>query len=310
VLAAGMATLADGTDGGGSIRIPASVNGVFGYKPPFGRNPLDREHPGEDLLHYGPLARSVADYALMQNVMSGKHPADLYSLGDKVVLPEKYESIAGARIALSIDLGYYEVDSEVRKNTLAAAETFRTLGCVVDEVELGWGWDVWDTWVATWEALSWALGGGLLTEWRDKMDPFLVKLMEKGSQHDVKKFYAMHKAKYDMHQKLLAATEGYDFLIAPTTAIPAPKADRKNDEPLIINGKSIAATHGGWWMTYPFNMLSQFPVMSVPTGFCSKTGVPTGLQIVGPTFDDLSVFRAASAFEAATQPWKTRRPAL
>jgi Asp-tRNA(Asn)/Glu-tRNA(Gln) amidotransferase A subunit family amidase len=78
-----MTTLADGTDGGGSIRIPASVNGIFGYKPPFGRNPTDREHPGETVLHYGPLTRTVADAALMQNVMSGAHPADIYSLREE-----------------------------------------------------------------------------------------------------------------------------------------------------------------------------------------------------------------------------------
>src|SRR5215467_9567576 len=77
-LAAGFTTLADGTDGGGSIRIPASINGVYGFKAPFGRNPLDREHPGEWLLHYGGLARSVADSALIQNVISGPHPADIY----------------------------------------------------------------------------------------------------------------------------------------------------------------------------------------------------------------------------------------
>jgi len=308
-LAAGMTTIADGTDGGGSIRMPSSLSGIFGYKPPFGRNPVDREHPGETMLHYGPMARSVGDCALMQNVMSGKHPADLYSLADKVVLPEFYESIAGLKIALSVDLGYFEVDSEVRKNTLAAAETFRSLGCIVDEVELGWGNEVWKAWLTTWEGLFWSLCGDLLPEWREKMTPYVVKILEDGSKHDVKSFYAMHKVKYEMHQKLLAATAGYDVMIAPTLAF-APKADRKDDDPLIINGRTIENTYGGWMMTYPFNLLSQLPVMSVPSGFCSQTGVPTGLQIVGPTFDDLSVFRVASAFDAATRPWKSRRPTL
>src|SRR5262249_21014084 len=122
VLAAGMSTLADGTDGGGSIRIPASVNGVVGYKPPFGRNPLDLDHPFESILHYGPMARSVADAALMQNVMSGPHLDDICTIREKVVLPEGSEDIRGWRIAYSMDLGFYAVDQEVRRNTLAAVE--------------------------------------------------------------------------------------------------------------------------------------------------------------------------------------------
>ena len=88
-VAAGMTTVADGTDGGGSIRIPASACGIFGYKPPFGRNPLDREHPYESILHYGPMARSVADGALMQNVMSGPHEVDICSLRTRLRLPRR-----------------------------------------------------------------------------------------------------------------------------------------------------------------------------------------------------------------------------
>ena len=83
-VAAGMTTVADGTDGGGSIRIPSSACGIVGYKPPFGRNPLDREHPFETLLHYGPMTRSIADAALMQNVMSGPHPADACTVRERI----------------------------------------------------------------------------------------------------------------------------------------------------------------------------------------------------------------------------------
>ena len=93
-LAAGMTTIADGTDGGGSIRLPSSINGIFGYKPPFGRNPLDREHPRETVLHYGPMTRSVADAALMQNVMSGPHAADICTVRGGV-LPQDFEGIEG-----------------------------------------------------------------------------------------------------------------------------------------------------------------------------------------------------------------------
>jgi Asp-tRNA(Asn)/Glu-tRNA(Gln) amidotransferase A subunit family amidase len=112
-----------------------------------------------------------------------------------------------------------------------------------------------------------------------------------------------------MYQRLSAIFDTYDLLICPTLALPSVKADRLNDETLAINGRQVTP-FTGWMMTYPFNMVNQCPIMSVPSGFSPTTGVPTGLQIVGRTYDDLSVFRAAAAFEAATKPWKFRRPSL
>ena len=152
-VAGGMTTLADGTDGGGSIRIPSSACGLFGYKAPFGRNPLDRDHPFEAILHYGPMVRSVADAALMQNVTSGPHDEDLCSYLPKVRLPATYDGISGKKIAFSMNLGYTEVDPEVQANTLRAAETLRELGCQVDEVDVGWNWAVLDCWMTWWEGL-------------------------------------------------------------------------------------------------------------------------------------------------------------
>jgi amidase len=146
LLAAGGTTLADGTDGGGSIRGPASACGLIGYKPPFGRNPLDREHPLETILVYGPLTRSVADAALMQNVMSGPHPADICSLRQRLRLPASFSGLKGWKVALSMDFGYMPVSPEVEKNTRAAAEVFRSLGCEVHEVELGWDARTLDAW--------------------------------------------------------------------------------------------------------------------------------------------------------------------
>ena len=104
-VASGMTTLADGTDGGGSIRIPASACGIVGYKPPFGRNPLDRDHPLESILHYGPMVRSVSDAALMQNVMSGPHKEDLCTIPQKLNIPNDLGDIRGWKVAVSVDLG-------------------------------------------------------------------------------------------------------------------------------------------------------------------------------------------------------------
>src|SRR6185369_4755675 len=119
----------------------------------FGRNPLDYEHPMETLLHYGPIVRSVADGALLQNVMSGPHPADICSLREKVVIPDPatLQGIKGWRVAVSMDLGYFEVDHEVQKNTREAADVFRSLGCEVEEVDVGWNRGTYDAWLTTWE---------------------------------------------------------------------------------------------------------------------------------------------------------------
>ena len=158
-VAAGMTTLADGTDGGGSIRIPAGCCGIFGFKPPFGRNPTDRDHPRESLLHYGPMTRSVADAALMQNVTAGPHRDDICSIRPKLEIPETLEPIKGWKVAFSMDLGYFEVDEEVQKNTRDALQAFRDLGCTVHEVDVGWTKSVLDAWTVIWEGLFWATFG-------------------------------------------------------------------------------------------------------------------------------------------------------
>ncbi len=137
-LAAGTSALATGTDIGGSIRIPASCCGLVGYKPPKGRNPDGPPANFDPYNHCGPLARSVADAALVQNVVSGPHPRDHSSLRDKVHVPDAFAPVRGMRIAWSMDLGYMPIDREVRKATLAALDIFRSLGCTVEEVDLGW----------------------------------------------------------------------------------------------------------------------------------------------------------------------------
>ena len=131
LIAAGLTTIADGTDGGGSCRIPASFSGCVGYKPPFGRNPLDEGHPLENLLHYGPITRTVADAALMQNVMSGQHVSDMCSLREKQKIPLEPKGIEGLKLAFSMDLGFFEISSDVRKkysvsyNSIKASGSYR-----------------------------------------------------------------------------------------------------------------------------------------------------------------------------------------
>ncbi|MFO1057674.1 MAG: amidase family protein [Dongiaceae bacterium] len=304
-VATGMATLADGTDGGGSIRIPASACGIVGYLPPFGRNPVDRDHPIELLLRYGPLTRSVADAALMQNVMSGPHPDDMGSLRERLVLPDSFPDIRGWRVALSVDLGYFEVDPEVAAATRAAARVFADLGCVVEEVSVGWSLDCLDAFYTYWEGMAATLLAPLLPQWRDRMNPHVVHVVEKGLGHSATDLYKVNDMRGRMQQAIAPILESYDLLISPTLAVPSVRADHSNmDAAFEINGRRVDA-YLQWVLTYPFNMVSWIPAISVPNG-CSRDGVPIGLHIAARSYDDLRVFRGATAFERAN-PWRERR---
>lgn len=308
LLASGMTTLADGSDAGGGIRVPASACGVFGYKPPFGRNPGDRQNAADLTPQYGPLTRSVADAALMQNVMSGVHPGDRCSLRDACRLPATFPGIKGWKVAFSIDLGHFSIDADVRRNTLAAAEVFKSLGCIVDEVDLDWNWGALDAWVTQWEAMIGGSHGAMLPRWRYEMDDVVVAQIERGVAIEAGRVGQSNRVRAEMYDQLAPILDGYNILICPTLAVPAVKADHdESSSDFRIDGQRVPAS-GGWAMTHPFGLLSQCPVASVPTGFAS-TGVPTGMQIVARTFDDLSVFQAAAAFEGA-KPWIDVRPDL
>src|SRR4029077_88276 len=137
-LAAGSTTLATGSDIGGSIRIPASFCGVVGFKPPYGRVPETEIFNLDHYCHEGPLARNVADCALLENVIAGPDPSDVVSVRPKLVIPDRLEGIHGLRIALSTDLGCYEVDEDVVANTRAAAARLREAGAIVEEVSIPW----------------------------------------------------------------------------------------------------------------------------------------------------------------------------
>jgi amidase len=296
-LAAGLTTLADGSDIGGSIRIPASACGVYGFKAPYGRNPESAPFNLDWYCHSGALARSVADSALMQNVIAGPHPRDITAIRPKLRIPARLDrGVKGWRIAYSPALDIFPVDREVAANTRAAAEAFRALGATVEEVEIGWTREIvegaadhlsviFGTWIAQ-----------LGRRAQRQMTPYARAFAELGAKTKPVRLIRAMEVEGRMFEKLGALFERYRLLICPTLALPSIRADLDpSSETVRINGKRADAFFD-FCMTWPFNMMSRCPVMSAPSGF-ARNGVPTGLQIVGRPYDDVSVFRAAAAFE-------------
>ncbi|ALL68318.1 Aspartyl-tRNA(Asn) amidotransferase subunit A Glutamyl-tRNA(Gln) amidotransferase subunit A [Paraburkholderia caribensis MBA4] len=310
-VAAGMTTLAEGDDGGGSIRMPSSMCGIVGYKPSYGRVPgLLLDTMFESIVHIGPMTRSVDDAALMMNVMSGQHPDDITSLRDSVKIPGAAgtSSFKGVRVAFSPDLGYFEIDPEVARNTRRAVESMAAAGAIVEEVELGWTDIVYDAWVTHWEGLLATLAHQHVPEWQYKMDPFVRKLIHKGMSHGAIRVKQTEMVRSKMWKDLSPILSRNQVLVTPTIALPALKAQHQNDDPNFnINGKPVDAFLN-WALTYPFNLLSQCPAFSLPSGF-SSAGVPTGIQFVGRPFDDAGIFQVARAFEAVAH-WSATHPDL
>ena len=159
-----------------------------------------------------------------------------------------------------------------------------------------------------WEGLFAAIAGDLFPRWQYEMEPYVVRILDKGLTHDATRLYRCNLKRGDMWRKLQPILSNYDILICPTLAVPSVKADHDEfSTKFAINGKPVQA-YVGWVMTHGFNLVSQCPVMSVPTGFAS-TNIPTGMQIVARPYDDLRVFRAAAAFETIS-PWRGKRPSI
>lgn len=312
-LAAGSTILANGSDIGGSIRIPASMSGVVGYKPPFGRNPDSAPFNLDQYCHVGPMARSVADCALLQNIMCGPHPHDVVSLRPKVKVPTEFRSVKGWKIAVSLDLDCYDVEPDVIENTLRAVEIFRSLGAKVEEVKLGWKRDE----IAR---AAKAHFGTIFGPWikrhaethRELMTAYALDFADRVGSTPKEEFVAGLEIETAMYKTLGPILEKYKVLLCPTLPVPSVRAGEDFVEaPLTINGKPQPGIEY-WLMTICFNIMSRCPVMSLPSGFAAN-GVPTGLSIVGKTYDDATVFHAAGAFEAAVGGWYNapkKRPKL
>lgn len=289
-----------GTDGGGSIRIPASFNGVVGFKPSYGRVPAFPSSPMGGLAHLGPLTRSVSDAARMLSIIGQPDSRDLTAWNTP--MPDcgerRFGGLQGKRIGWSSTLGFAKrVDPEVARITEVAALTFANLGATVDEVEPDFS-DPIDVFQTLWTA------GAALTmraypsaAWT-KCDPGLVHAAEAGagvSGADV--IEALTRTRYALSNQLNELFSKYDLLLSPQTAVPAIPVGL-NVPPAGFAGFDDWGSSWTEWspFTYLFN-ITQSPALSLPCGFTAD-GLPVGLQIVGPLGSDEIVLRTAHAFEA------------
>ena len=314
-VAAGMGPFAIGSDGGGSIRIPAAHCGLFGMKASMGRVPLypgtkDERYPGvsswESLEHIGPLSRTVADGALMLSVIGSKPDArDRHSLPkpDFDWMGSCLGGIKGLRVAYSADWGYAAVDPEVRRVVGDAVKVFeRDLGCIVEEAHPGFDDPYLEFWGIV--ALESDLRGlrAMVAEHGHHMTPHIVDfIMRPWTAEELTDAVMVRKA---VTNKLWRFMTPYDLLLTPTLAVPPFQLHVQGPEK--IDGNIVPPFK---WLafTFPFNLTGQ-PAATVPAGF-SKDGLPIGLQIVGRHLDDPTVMRAAKAFETA-HPWHDKWPSL
>jgi aspartyl-tRNA(Asn)/glutamyl-tRNA(Gln) amidotransferase subunit A len=303
--AAGFGPLHQGSDGAGSIRMPSHFCGVFGLKPSFGRVPYYPVSTADMTSHMGPMTRSVADGALLLEVMSGPHPLDYTSLeaGPAAYQARLHEGIKGKRIAYSPDLGVARVDPDVAALVNAAAMRFSELGATVEEVPTPWAAPGPELIRFFWSAHMTRLQP-YLEKWETRMDPGLVACIKASNNVSVADYQLARERKMPYIAGIHRWFEDWDFLLTPTVSVAAFPAEKLMPDHW--------PRHDWDWVSwaefsYPFNM-SWNPAASVPCGFTAD-GLPVGLQIVGKRFDDLGVLQASAAFEQL-QPWAAKRPTL
>lgn len=307
-LASGTATLATGSDIGGSIRLPASATGTVGYKPPYGRVPALPPMNLDHYCHDGPMARTVADCALLQNVIVGPHPGDVVSLRPAVHIPEAIGDVTGMRIAFAPNLGDWEIEPDVAAGMLAVAEALRMAGAVVEEVEVGFQ-------RAGINRIATIHFGGIfgpavaevVATHGEMLTPY-AKAFARESAIAPGDFLSGLEAEGRVTAVIGALLERYDALICPTMGTAALEAGKDYvDSPLVVNGVALDHYMENV-MTTVFNIASRCPVLNVPSGRAAS-GVPTGVQIVGRTYDDATVFHIGAAIERV-RPWSFRPESL
>lgn len=301
-MAAGLCAIATGSDGGGSIRIPASFCGVFGFKPSHGRVPrangFGRSEPNQ-FAQSGPITRDVRDAALLMNVLAGPDPRDPNPEG-RTLPPDFLAALAGdlqgSRIGWTHDFGLGPCDAGVVKVARDAALRFEDAGCIVEEAEVRLPEDLSDHFWNIFAANNYAAYGELLETRGDELGPDGHESLERGKRVSGAEYAGSLRVVNELKLFFGGLMERFDFLMTPTTAITAFDPAHRPTE---IGGRPVDSTTGFYPFTFPVNMTGQ-PAASAPCGF--DDGRPVGLHIIGRRGDDVGVLRAARVWEQM-HPW-------
>lgn len=294
-LASGFTTLAMGSDMGGSIRFPAAMTGLYGFKPPYGR-------VATSLTQYesaGPLARTFDDMVIFQNALTGPNPQMISTLKPKLEYPNVYDDIVGWKIAYDpMDHWGYPVDKTVRKAMKNAVEKLESLGAEVVRIDLGFRSDDIDIYLLG--LLSTSMGPlslSLPMKSPELVTPYIGELMK--YSHRLAPEHLLRAEKWifqhsdRIQQKVF--TQGFKAIIMPTMCTPYVKADlgiTPEENTVTINDKAYSAATWKYSFTWPWNMLGQYPVVNVPIGL-TKENLPLGMQVIGDTYEDLTAFQVA-----------------
>ena len=303
-VAAGVTSIALGTDGGGSIRIPAAMTGLFGVKAQFGRVPVFPVAANPTLAHVCPIGRDVRDVALLLGVLSGYDARDPHSV--PVAAPDYLAACdrdpRTLKIAWSPSFGYAAPDAEVCAIAEAAVRTFTELGCVVEEVDAPLGPDPAAIWTAEFYAGVAARLAPTLRERRELLDPEVATTVEQALTMDAEAYGRAVQMRYVFREKVRKFFGEYDLLLSPT--LPVAGVDVGVSIPPRFADRNLVT-----WVsyTYPFNLTGQ-PAASIPAGF-TRGGLPVGLQLVARAYREEDLFAAAAAFETA-RPWAQHAPRL
>ncbi|MBW6400689.1 amidase [Roseomonas sp. HJA6] len=310
-VAVGLGPLGLGTDGAGSVRIPAACCGIVGVKATLGSVPWEASADTfANNVYAGPMTRTVTDAAVMLSVIAGPSPRDAQSLRGPGIAPVSPALIGGDLHGLRI--GYIpracnaKVQAEMAANTIASLDAFAARGALIEEVT-----DAID-WMEFPGRIMYQAGFAVscaqyLPDWHNRMDPVLLAFMERGGKFSLAQFREAQFARTRLFRTIQDLFTRYDVLVTPTltrTALPA-DFDAAHDE-VEIDGEKCGITRQGWSSyMYPFN-LTGHPAVTIPSGF-AQDGLPTAVQLVGPWGGDMDLLRLGAILEQ-DRPWAQHRP--